>query len=419
MKLLLLFLPAWLVFAATYVQPEIKFTKVNSSFMRKPGVVTQAVGLTAKKVTTAQNVTIKRLSGPGSGVSLHTDPTVHSFSTPGESSWSVILDVSDDTTKKDTEYHTLELTYTYLDAANNSVTKTETHVVALTAFREDPPAPVLIRDDVLLFTGSNIDPANDGAALTSFSFETIFKLDLGKGFHMRLGGYSNRNFSTDSATALPQTRYITTTPGIPAEVGKTQLVVQRFVQDVRTTTRSAGLYADLFYTLAGKKSKDFRLSVTSHFEYVRRKIIPTVAFVNVGDTDTITYTQALADRRIVIQSSLTTSENAFVPRRNLDQYFITAGIAIEKATRLFDIFFQPLGGVVVNNLKYSHRPNQLFVSSYFTLGVRAQATIKLLDVTLAIDLKDINTSSPFTNVSIGIPVSGKKLTERVKELSGG
>ncbi len=60
--------------------------------------------------------------------------------------------------------------------------------------------------DIQLFSGTNLDPGNANSAITNFSFEGILKGKISEEIFFRFGGYSNRNFSRDSAFGIPEIR---------------------------------------------------------------------------------------------------------------------------------------------------------------------------------------------------------------------
>ena len=412
MKIYLLSLICLALYINCPVLGQIVDFKGPSTFKRKPDATTQKVTLSASGITTpvSATVTVKSQGSANKSpndVALSPDPQIHQLRTNVEIP--ILLVVSADTTEKNAWPYTLSVKY---PLANGRIEET-IRTITLAPYESEPDAPTIQRNDFLLFAGSNFDPANEGGTLNNFSFEGIFKYDLPGRFHMRIGGYSNRNFSVDSATALPQTRYINTTPNQPLVVGTSQIAIQTFSIDSRATTRSVGLYGDLFLALLNQK--DTRISAAGHVEYVRRTIVPTISVVGSVVRDTVIFTQELANRNPVVSSRLTANDNIFVPRRNIDQYYFGVGVVIERATKVFDLFIEPFASFVITNTRLSSRPS-VIQQRQVTLGVRGQATVKLLDVTLAIDLKDINTPRPFTNVSIGIPVSAKSLTDKLKKL---
>lgn len=276
-------------------------------------------------------------------------------------------------------------------------------------------ADTIVKNDFLLFVGSNIDPNNNDSPVTSTSFEGIFKFTLGEGIHMRTGAYSNRNFTTDSG-AVQRTVYINTIPGSRPAIDTTQLAVQRYSLDRETTTKSIGFYTDLFIDLTKPDNKNLRVSWFVRYEYVYRSRSSPITALESRFLDTIPYTRQLSNQGILINNLPVTRDNLFTFPTYLNQHYITTGFAVEKSTKAFDIFLQPTFGIAFTSQRFQRFDRQVITTTrQATVGFKAQATVKVLDITLTADIKDLTTPNPFTNISLGIPISYSKITERVKK----
>ncbi|MCK8493806.1 hypothetical protein M0L20_18210 [Spirosoma sp. RP8] len=301
-------------------------------------------------------------------------------------------------------------------ATSSTTVSATTASASTTSTTSNARADTLIKDDFLLFAGSNIDPNNDGSPVTSTSFEGIFKFTISKLVHMRVGAYSHRNFTKDSAV-FQRTAYINTIPGSPLAIDTTQLAVQRYGLNREITTRSYGFYADVFRTLTNPEDKDLRISVFLRYEYVYRQRVSPITSIESAIIDTIPYSQQLASQRIVVINSPISRDNYFSFPSHIYQQYISVGFAIEKATKAFDLFFQPTFGFVVTKQRIQRGDETIFPPTIrqAILGLKAQATVKVLDVTLTADIKGITSASPFTNITVGIPISYSKITERIKK----
>jgi len=272
----------------------------------------------------------------------------------------------------------------------------------------------LVTNDFILFVGSNIDPNNDKSVVTSTSFEALTKFKFDEHWHMRIGGYSYRNFTSDSGSIssnLPRIAYVNATPGSTPKVDTTNLIVQQYSLTQKTTTRSYGLYVDQYYAVVNTKT--YRMSPYIRYEYTYRRIEPTLTDVNSKILDTTTLNKNLVNQNIIIRNSLFSRDNVFLSSQTINQHYLVIGMALEYSSKAIDLFFQPMWGWAFTFQEFSTRP-LIAKKNNGTVGIKLQAVIKVLDVNLAADFRDLHTPRPYTNISIGIPVSYSKLKEKFK-----
>jgi hypothetical protein len=268
--------------------------------------------------------------------------------------------------------------------------------------------------DIQVFSGTNLDPGNSDSPITNFSFEGLIKGKISEKIFFRFGGYSNRNFSRDSASGLPQTRYILVDPAAGLKVDTSRLVQQRYQFDTKLTTRSVGFYFDILYDVYHKdfgKNK-VRISAVLTPELIIRRRESEIKVTNSSFGDTILFDKRLLAQNIVASTSAVTSDNVYVPKYKIDQGFLKFGPALEISNEKYELFFYPSYSYVLNRVRSSFIPGNS-TSQFGSLNVKVLANIKLLGIQFGLDAKSLLTDNAYYNLSIGIPLGLNAIKEKI------
>lgn len=275
------------------------------------------------------------------------------------------------------------------------------------------PLP-LKKIDLLLFIAANFDP-NKNSKISGSSFEFVIPFNLTKDLRTRIGFYSHPNFTRDSVNMRrTDYYYLNTEPLMP---DKSKIGFQAANVGIAYNVKSFGGYFDFIIPLQNSKLENgVHLSFYVHGEYARRAISPSLKYNVILNDTSLLYTSALHEKvdkkEIRINPSKMDGDRFYAPDQTINQFYVFTGPLIELTFTNLEAFFQPYGGV--NFYKISVSGSNSFVkANKWGLGFKAQ--VKLFDAIAAtLDVKDLEMSAPYINISLGVPISIAEVAKKFK-----
>jgi hypothetical protein len=315
-----------------------------------------------------------------------------------------------DTSIKDEREHVFQLGYRELGSGDYTLAKSLKLKIQYASPKKNAPVP-FVKNDLMLFIGTALDPNNAGNKVKGLSLEAVVPFQISDRAWMRIGGFLHPNFSRDSVSHQRTDLYkLNRDPIIPDKslIGRTNSRI-----DIGYKIESIGLFADIFWPFDNTRQKfkdktGVRISPAMHFEWAKRTITPQMVYTNIS-VDTIKFTLVGPNSKILDQKP--TADNFVTSRSSLTQLYLTGGVIVEASYENVYLFFQTLTGgrqEFINRTSANIPDSRRYLWSVgLKLGIKIKETFNL-----TADLKDIFSGNDYINISFGIPIN---LTEALKK----